>query len=380
MKDKVIILGNDHTNSLGVVQSLGSVGYYTIIFVWGSKSGLIKSSKYTKEVYGCKDVQACIDLMIEKFGNNSTKLPVIACCDNAALALEKNNKRLKETFLYEYSTKYTLNQLAKKETQVQLAKEAGLYVPKTWNLKDNKEIPSDVFFPCLIKPLVSCQGAKSDIRICRSHEELQKNLNTLKYTKDVLLQQYIERDYEISILGGGLKKDEAIIPCVENKLTLYPKNVGLECLANIQPLKDKAIIKGIKNLINSIGYVGVFSVEMMHCKKDNKFYFTEINLRNDGANSFITKYGVNLLQNHIEDLLDKPITKFTKFNPGYYIWEMHHFLSLMHREISFFQWLSEIKKSQGFLTTYTNDRIPFFKQFSNWILYKLHLKKYEIYE
>lgn len=186
MKDKVIILGNDHTNSLGVVQSLGSVGYYTIIFVWGSKSGLIKSSKYAKEVYGSKDVQACIDLMIEKFGNNSTKLPVIACCDNAALALEKNNKRLKETFLYEYSTKYTLNQLAKKETQVQLAKEAGLYV--------------------------------------------------------------------------------------------------------------------------------------------------------------------------------------------------HHFLSLMHREISFFKWLSEIKKSQGFLTTYTNDRIPFFKQFSNWILYKLHLKKYEIYE
>ena len=79
------------------------------------------------------------------------------------------------------------------------------------------------------------------------------------------------------------------------------------------------IINSISNLIRTIGYVGLFSVEMMHCKTDEKFYFTEINLRNDGAESFVTKYGANLPLNHIEDLLGEPLTVQTEEHPGYYI-------------------------------------------------------------
>ena len=181
-----------------------------------------------------------------------------------------------------------------------MATEAGFNVPKSWNLQDSKEIPVDVCYPCLIKPLISCEGAKSDIRVCRTREELEQNLNSLEYTKNVLLQQYIERDYEISILGCGLSSGKCIIPAVENKLTLYPKYVGLECLANIQSLEEGPIKASIENLIATTGYVGLFSVEMMHCKNDDKFYFTEINLRNDGAEALVTKYGANLPLNHVE--------------------------------------------------------------------------------
>lgn len=74
-------------------------------------------------------------------------------------------------------------------------------------------------------------------------EELEKNLNSLDYTKKVLLQQYIKRDYEISILGCGLSSGICLIPAIENKLTLYPKHVGLECLANMQSLEDGPIKK-----------------------------------------------------------------------------------------------------------------------------------------
>lgn len=375
----IIILGHDHTNSLGIVQSLGSLGYYMVAFVWGNKSGLLKSSRYIKEIYGCKDVQSSVDMIAENFGNAGKQIPIIACCDDAALALERNKEKLKDSFLHEYSTQYSLDFLSKKENQVRLAHKSGLTIPKTWNLNNSKEIPIDIVFPCLIKPLVSSQGAKSDIRVCKNNEELHRNLNTLEYTKDVLLQQYIERDYEISILGCGLKNGEVIIPCVENKLTLYPKNVGLECLANVQALENESIMKGIKNLIKAIDYVGVFSVEMMHCKYDNKFYFTEINLRNDGANSFIVKYGVNLPLNHVEDLLNKPLTKFTKFEPGYYIWDMHHFLSLVHGDISLFTWLKEICMSKGFMLYFKDDKKPFFKQYTNWILSKLRLRNNELY-
>lgn len=377
--NRVIILGNDHTNSLGLVQTLGKSGFQVYAFVWGTKTGLVASSKYATKVIGAQSIQGCIDLMLHEFAESDNIIPIIACCDSAALALEKNKEKLADKFIFEHSTEYSLEFLFKKENQVRLATESGFFVPKTWNLSDSKNVPKDVVYPCLIKPLVSCEGAKTDIHVCRNEDELRKNLDNLKYTTMVLLQQYIERDYEISILGCGLKKGTCLIPAVENKLTLYPKHVGLECVANMQPLIDKHIISSIQNLIKAIGYVGVFSVEMMHCKHDNKFYFTEINLRNDGANSFVYKYGVNLPLNHIEDLLGKPLTSFSEYHPGFYIWDMHHFLSLVHREIRLKDWFLELRKSQGFLTYFSDDKKPFFRQYTNWILLKLHLKKNEQY-
>lgn len=377
--NEIIILGNDHTNSLGLVQTLGKSGYQVYAFVWGCKTGFVSRSIYITKIFGASSIQGCIDLMLKVFAECKKVIPIIACCDSAALALEKNKEKLTDKFVFEHSTIYPLEYLFKKENQVKLAIESGFNVPKTWNLSDTKKIPKDVVYPCLIKPLISCEGAKADIHVCRNEDELTKNLNNLKYTTKVLLQQYIERDYEISILGCGLKNGACLIPAVENKLTLYPKHVGLECLANIQPLDDEKIISCIKKLINTIGYVGVFSVEMMHSKNDDKYYFTEINLRNDGANTFIYKYGVNLPLNHIEDLLDKPITSFSEFHPGYYIWDMHHFLSLVHREISIREWLSELRKTNGFLTYFSEDKKPFYKQYTNWILSKLHVLKNEQY-
>lgn len=377
---KVIVFGNDHTNSVGVIQSLGKAGYKSVGLLYGAKTDLVISSKYTSSIITASDPQACIDKLLETCFDSDVRIPIIATCDMAALILERNVDLLKERFIFEHSVHYSLEYLSKKENQVRLAEEAGFNVPKTWNLKDSKFIPDDVCYPCLIKPLVSCEGAKSDIRVCKTKEELEYNLNTLNCTKNVLLQQYIERDYEISILGCSLTTGKCIIPVIENKLTLYPKYVGLECLANMQPLEDYVIKSNIKNIIASTGYVGLFSVEMMHCKANGKFYFTEINLRNDGADAFVTKYGANLPLNHVEDLTGLPLTEQKEFHPGYYIWDFHHFLSLIHRDISLSTWIKEIKKSNGFMLYFKEDTKPFYKQYSNWLKLKLHLRKNESYQ
>lgn len=379
MKKDVIVFGNDHTNSVGVIQSLGQAGYKSIGLLFGDRSNFVSSSKYTKGVITAKGAQECIEKLLKNIPTNNGKTPIIACCDTAALILEQNADRLKEYFVFEYATNYSIEYLSKKENQVRLATESGFNVPKSWNLRDSKRIPIDITYPCILKPLVSCEGAKSDIRVCKTREELEKNLNSLAYTKNVLLQQYINRDYEISILGCGLKSGQCVIPVVENKLTLYPKDVGLECLANMQPLEDSPIKTSIEALIEKTGFVGLFSVEMMHCKDDNKFYFTEINLRNDGAEALVTKYGANLPLNHVENLLDLPLTEQKVFRPGYYIWDMHHFLSLIHGDISVTTWLKELRMSNGFMLYFKDDKKPFFKQYTNWLLSKFHLRKNESY-
>lgn len=375
----VFVLGNDHTNTLGVVQCLGRDGFSPIAYVWGTKTSLVKSSRYAAAVYSGHNCQACVDLILKNF-DNTTVIPIIATCDAAALCLNENKEKLKEYFVFEYSIgPFEFETLFHKEIQVKLAEEAGFKVPKSILLQSVEAIPKSIQYPCLIKPLISCEGAKSDIRICKCPDELTQNLHSLQYTSKVIIQQYINHDFELSILGCGLSNGEVLIPCVEKKLTLYPKNVGLECLSDMQPLDDIEIIASIKNLVSRIGYVGVFSVEMMHNADDGKLYFTEINLRNDGANSFVYKYGVNLLAAHVNDLLGFSFSISREINPGYYIWEMHHWQSLIHREISLKQWIQEINKSQGFLTYFKEDTKPFYKQFLNWLLSKLHLKKQESY-
>lgn len=373
----VIVLGNDHTNTLGVVQCLGREGYNVVVFMWGTKTGIVNSSRYIKFIYTARDIQECIDLIILKYNKSSYKIPIIPCCDLAALFLEKNSSKLNNIFLFGYATNYSLLDLSEKENQVKLAKESGFNVPKTW--RGEMSILKELQYPCIIKPLISCKGAKSDIRVCKSELDFLRNIKDLHYTSRSIIQQYIEKDFEISILGCALKNGKVIIPCVENKLTLYPKNVGLECLVNLQPLNDFNIITNIESLIHKIGYVGVFSVEMMHSKFDDKFYFTEINLRNDGANALIYKYGVNLPLNHIEDLMDRPLTIFKNYKPGFYIWDMHHFLSLIHCDINPFKWINDLRKSQGLMCYFSDDKRPFYKQYTNWILSKFHLLKNEQY-
>ena len=372
----VIIFGNDHTNSLGLTQTLGMSGYYVVALLFGIKRDLVRASKYCKRILSAHGPQECIDLLLKANIDNNGPIPIIPSCDSAALCLENNRVALSNTFVFEYAGgKYSLHQLMEKKLQVSLAEQAGFYIPKTRLLSSLQIVPDNVEFPCLIKPAISCTGAKDDIRICRTHKELTDNLKTLKYTREVIIQQYIERDYEISVLGCALSNGDVIAPAVEYKLTLFPQNVGLECLARMEALNNESIYNCIQKLIKSSNYVGVFSIEMMHCKTDGKFYFTEINLRNDGANSFYYKYGVNLPLVHIQDLTNQSIYNFTHFNPGYYIWDMHHLMSVIKRDISVLQWVKELMKSKSFLTYFKQDPYPFYKQYINLLMDKLHLHK-----
>ena len=86
----VIVFGNDHTNNVGVIQSLGKAGFKSIGLLFGLKSDFVVSSKYTDGIITAKDPQACIDKLLENIPSSSKRIPIIACCDIAALTLEHN--------------------------------------------------------------------------------------------------------------------------------------------------------------------------------------------------------------------------------------------------------------------------------------------------
>ena len=88
------------------------------------------------------------------------------------MILDEHRSELENRYRFEYSTKYTVEELSDKELQVRLAKEAGLDVPECYTIMSLGDIPENPPFQCIIKPLVSMRGSKLDLIVCNNMEEL----------------------------------------------------------------------------------------------------------------------------------------------------------------------------------------------------------------
>ena len=178
------------------------------------------------------------------------------------------------------------------------------------------------------------------------------------------------------MMGCAFKDGHVYIPLTDRPVKFNHKLQETSYINYIEPVTGEIAVEveKIKTLMNEVGYVGLFSVEFMHDKKDSLIYFTEINFRNDGTNSFIVHGGVNLPYLHYQDLLGLPHKKYTPISESKkYIWEGIHFSNLIRKGISFREWLSDLKGVDGFLYYFKDDKAPFFYQFANKILRKFHL-------
>lgn len=376
-KYTAIVLGSDSVNALGLVQSLGREGVKVVSVLVCEKSELIRHSKYASEIYSVKDFEAGVETILEKFVSSEPTL-IIPAGDGAAMALDKNRKRLSTHYLFEYTNdEWNISTLMQKHVQIDLASKYGFRVPISVNLRKGDDAPTDMLYPCIVKPLVSCVGDKRDILFADNKDGLNNILkNELRFSEEVLVQQFISRDYEYVIMGCSFANGDIYIPLSDRAVKFNHFLQETLTVSYVEPFDSEIAVEvdKIKELMRGVGYVGLFSVEFMHNMKDGKIYFTEINFRNDGINSFIVHCGANLPYLHLCDLygLQKksysPITSSKK-----YIWEGIHFNAFLKRCISFSEWISDFKGMSGFLYYFKDDPKPFYFQFINKILLKLHI-------
>ena len=328
--ERVIVLGHDHTNTLGVIQAMGLDGYYVIACVWGKKTGLVASSRFTKEIITGSSPNECVDLLITRFSTNEKPIVVIPCCDDAAFALESNKEVNNTPLKSQYACgDYSIAQISDKSLQVKLAKDCGFNVPYTQIIEDNRQIPEEVPFPCLIKPMISSKGSKAEIQVCYSREELIDKMSLIRSSSPLLLQQYIEKQSDKLVYGCALTNGKCIIPSIITKTKLYPKKTGLGMINNIETLCDDEKRRQIESLVSKIGYVGLFSIEYSTSDTDSKDYFIEINLRNDGTNAVYYKAGVNLPAIHSRDLCGESLPVCISVRNLSVIFEMNYVKSVI---------------------------------------------------
>lgn len=146
----------------------------------------------------------------------------------------------------------------------------------------NIHLSDNMLYPCIVKPLVSAEGKKSDIRKCDTKEQVLlylKNLKKLGYRR-LLIQEFLEFESEYVMVGALSQKNCCWF--ISKKIRIWPASGGSSSYLQITDEKDvQDFYSKIRNVLMQIGYDGIFDVAAL--RVGDKIYLNEINLRNSGT-------------------------------------------------------------------------------------------------
>lgn len=287
--NKIIVIGGNHHNTLGVIRSLGRKGIHPIVIIEATDNKpFVGKSKYISEIYVVSTGKQVIELLYHL--QNDMKAILIACSDEISSLLDLHRNELVDKYILPGITDQgKLTELMNKQVMCDLAMSVGLDVPKSCFVNRNIQDYSDMQYPCIIKPLVSKDGKKSDIKICESSNDL------LQYdfsSNPSQIQQYIDKTFEYQLIGCSINEGKEVIVPGRTIIIHQPNNTNTAFL-HYEPLDGSEPMNKCINFLLKVRYSGLFSMEFLR-GKDGKDYFMEINFRNDGNSISVTDAGVNL--------------------------------------------------------------------------------------
>ena len=357
MKDKIVIIGGDHHNTLGLVRSYGIKDIKSdVILIGPTVDGFVLKSKYVSQGFRVHSPQEAVNCLINLYGNYDGIVVVQTSSDDAIETIPSHIKIP--------NAKGQLSYLMNKDNMCQVAKSVGLNVPQ-YTLVHPAEIvdkvDDGVIYPCITKAISSLDGGKSDTTICQSAHELISFLKKDHRCPNVIVEQFIEKEIEFQFFGLSLNGGEDIIipghshihrPGIQNEY-YFPY------IENDESFDDT--LSKAKDFIKKVKYSGLFSVEFLR-GKDGKDYFLEMNFRNDGNAICVTDAGFNLpyvwyLSEAGKDYkkeLSSYIFKSVEFCP-----DVIYFYHMMNGELSFREWYNTTKRSNSFTMFYKGDNKPF---------------------
>ena len=359
--NKVIVIGGDHHNTLGVLRGLGERSIRTeLILVTSSKLTFVDYCRYVSNCTKLKEDSRIVETLLSQYKNEQEKPVVICCSDSSAGIIDENrNKLIPYFFLPGAEEQGQVSDLMSKRRMSELAVEVGLNIPGTYYLEDSKEELDKIPLPCIIKPLESRKGSKTEISICRTRDELMAYSAEHDISKDQI-QRFIDKDFEYQLIGCSTRS-EIIIPGVSK--ILRPCKGSNTSYLHYTPLEDGFCdIEKCKEFVKQTGYRGLFSLEFIR-DKQGKDYFMEINFRNDGNAICVTAAGISLPYIWYLDCIGEDYTseKNKEIKSVYVMPDMAELKLLVTRQISLKEYISDFKKTDRFMEYDRRDMKPFWK-------------------
>ena len=202
MNNAVVIVGGDHHNTLGVIESFAEKGIkpYVIVLTDSNVSYVIYS-KHIKRPWVCLSEEEVLSCLCQNFADSSEKIVLIATNDQTASLIDSYHQTLTPfSYISSVEPHGHLADAMSKEYMSELARNVGLEVPKTWIVKDTC-IPEDISFPIITKAISSIEGTKANIKVCYDKEQLLSFFSSQRECHTIQLQTYIDKEYEFQLIG-----------------------------------------------------------------------------------------------------------------------------------------------------------------------------------
>ena len=372
-KHKFIILGSDHSNTLGQIRCLGEMGIHPIVIITEKHPYIINKSRYIGEYYIVNTIYDGPKYVLEHYCNEEYPPFIYTDRDDIMCAIDDFYDEFKGKFIFwNAGQKGKIRQLINKEVQMNLAKECGLNIIPTEHVKRG-EMPKRMQYPIFTKAPNSLNPYwKANSFICNNLEELKKAYSRMGI-EEVLLQKYISKKDEMPIEGISIDGGREVKLLVKKSSIRFADN-GFGIFSKLSLFHDDELENKVTNFMRNAGYTGIFEIEFI-IDEDSTAYFMEINFRNTMFNHACADYGVNILHlfahsalnNHIDQIDDKPIKK--EHTVMYEFDDLK--LSVIQNKLSIWRWLKDLISTDSFLYIDKRDMAPFWSLLRHKIIYKL---------
>lgn len=356
---RVVVLGGSNHNTLGMVRSLGRMGVKVtcILYITGKTEFCVRFSRYVENVYCVKTLEEGVHILLTKCWERGEKNIVLFEGDAIAATVDLHYDEVKDKFVT-FNAKGKIAYWLDKINTFSIAEKCGLSLIKTWNIKGGASIPEDITYPCLLKGGNSTTSTKGDMAICNSKTDLENAINP---EGNYLLQEYIKKEYELDVVGLSYNQGEDVfIPAVVRKIrddiTRQSGCILLE-LTKEYPLLP---LDQINQFLRELQYEGIFSIELLY--KNGKYYFLEINLRNDGVGYLYTVAGVNypwLWTLYAKGDLTNELLLGVEVKSPCLLVSFNDFKNMLDGKVSFWHWIRDVIQADAYFIFDWKDFKPF---------------------
>ena len=273
-----IVFGFEHYNPLGIVRSLGEAGINPLGIIIRDSRAITSLSKYLKTVYFVNSIEEGYLLLLDISNRLSRKAFVYASDDQVTNYMDKKYDEIKNKFYFYNAGKAgRVAEFQNKERILLLAKKHGLNYARTITVNKG-EIPEDIEYPIITKAIVSTfDNWKNDMIICHNKNELVEAYKKI-HSEKVLLQKYISKKNELCLEGFSVNRGKQTIITIASTYN-YQLEDSYSPYMTVGSLRDASLKEKIQNMIEEVGFEGIFEVEFLR-DQDDSLYFLEINFRN----------------------------------------------------------------------------------------------------
>ena len=378
--NKVIIVGSNHHNMLGMVRSFGQHGIKPYGIMVRTARSFVGKSKYLEKTIEINTLDEIVETLINSFGNETRKPVVIPVFDEEAEVLDQNYDLLSKKFILPSirEKQGAIVDFMDKQKQYEFAKSQNIrMLPSSIiDLPFDDRIKISIDPPYILKPVASIEGKKLDIKICLTRGELNDAIEkfiSLGYSR-VLIQHYLVNRKEYCVTGA-ISPSGGISFSVIEQLRRWPNGFGPGSFSAI--IVNQAINEETRYLMRKaaeIGYRGPIDIEFFEDEK-GIYYLNEINWRSSGRN-FISKFtGVHsTYEYYLECIGKEKLVEHVNDREGYTMNEktdIHHVIS--SKDLSLLQWIHDIKRTDSFSIWDKSDIKPAFIEYGR--LLKIMLKR-----